>query len=785
MYPYSRSCTSVHVRRRACPLAGAARLSLIFALSLLPAFPVFAAGLPGEYLVTQRWRALNNSVSPLSNPANIAEENYFAVRAAIAPILQGAFTLSEFGVNVPLSLYHTAGFTMLLEGAGSVFQDEVDEHGRLVPNRALSLSNTNMLFAFSYAWHAWQRLIVGANVNFAYQTNFGDPLMGTGIDFGANYRLLRHPILGDHIVGLATQNLVAPVMGSHPFEFSSTAAYSRNLRLSAYSRFWESRIENHLEFDLKDFFASPDNFRSADGLKSLEWELNWRVGYWAMRMFKAYMIFGFDENVMGHWGLALGAQMPSFNQGRDLSFFYQYNMMLEQNSDASSHSFYLKADFGLHREEAWARRMARHAMLNPNDLYNRGRRLYAEGRYWDAFFIFSRLTVEFPDFFRNDWVQLLRASCQEKLDMRDQALANYNRVKERYPGAEVVAHADLGLMRVHYRNNDIQLATQQFTELNKPGVPDSLRHHGAYLMGQISLHNGELRRAIQTFMLIPEDHPEFIFARHSAAVTHAILGSELSEVLTVLEAAMSVAPGTQAAQEMVYRTYLMIGFIFYEEGLLSRAVAALRHIPASSYYAEDALLGQGWAALKARQGSDCITVGQQLLRTTRRPLLRCEGMLIQAYGHILNRDYARAVTLLDEAYALSRTLNIPSEDSLSVRRLQNEDDRITYSRMSNLVEEFALMGQTGHVSGILDSLRGRSNEYIAGFDDHARFLHEFQRNSFFTRTIEQVQEDIEFARATVQKLAGTGRDRGQHQRAVDQAREIDAELERLMRELEE
>ncbi|MDR0331021.1 MAG: hypothetical protein LBH93_04875, partial [Chitinispirillales bacterium] len=44
----------------------------IFALFLVPG--AFAAGLPGEYLVTQRWRALNNPYSPLSNPANIAEE---------------------------------------------------------------------------------------------------------------------------------------------------------------------------------------------------------------------------------------------------------------------------------------------------------------------------------------------------------------------------------------------------------------------------------------------------------------------------------------------------------------------------------------------------------------------------------------------------------------------------------------------------------------------------------------------------------------------------------------
>jgi hypothetical protein len=161
-------------------------------------------------------------------------------------------------------------------------------------------------------------------------------------------------------------------------------------------------------------------------------------------------------------------------------------------------------------------------------------------------------------------------------------------------------------------------------------------------------------------------------------------------------------------------------------------------------------------------------------------------MLIQAYGHMLNKDYTRAANLLNEAYELSRTLYIPSEDSLNMRKLQNENNRITYSQMANRVEEFALMGQTAHVAGILDSMRNRSDEYIDGFDGHVRFLHEFQRNTFFSRTIEQVQEDLEFANATVQKLAGASgaTDSRSQQRAIEQTREIDAELERLRLEME-
>ncbi|MCL2182003.1 MAG: tetratricopeptide repeat protein [Chitinispirillia bacterium] len=771
------------VARRKLPPACLA----VVALSIVTG--AFAAGLPGEFLVTQRWRALNNQYSSLSNAANIAEENYIAVRAAVAPILQGEFTLTELGVNVPLSLYHTAAFTMLIEGAGSVFEDVPDlESGKLVPDMSNALSNANFVFSFGYAWHIWRSLIIGANLNFAYQTNFGEPLMGTGIDFGANYRLMRHPILGDHTVGIATQNLIAPTMGtSFVPDFNSTAAYSRNLRLSAYSKFWESRLENHLEFDLKDFFANDFNFQSAGAVenfaKSLEWELNWRVGYWAMRMFKAYLIFGFDENILGHWGIALGAQMPSFNKGRDMSFHYQYNVMTEESSDATSHSFYVKADFGRHREENLARRIGRMASLNPNELYNRGRKLYAEGRYWDAFFVFSQLVVQFPDFFRNDWVSLFRADCQEHLDMRDQSIANYELVKETYPSGEVVAYADLGLMRIYYRNREFPEATNQFVELNKPNVPDSLRHHGSYIMGQIFLQNGELRKAVHAFSLIPDAHPDYIAAQHATAVSHAILGSDMKDVISALENAMASTPKTPEQQETINRSYLFMGLIFYEENALSKAVVALRQVPNTSYYAEDALLGLGWTALKARQWTDCIAIGQQLARASNKPVLRAEGMLINAYGLLLQKDYPRAFELLKAGVELGNTLTAPSQDSLSMRSLQDENNREQYSQMSDRVEEYSQIGQTTHIAGVLDSLKARSEQYMKGFREHQMYTHEFGRNTFFMRAAEQVKDDLEYALATVQRIIGT--QGGQQGGKGGDSQQLDAELEQLRRQMEE
>ena len=65
--------------------------------------------------------------------------------------------------------------------------------------------------------------------------------------------------------------------------------------------------------------------------------------------------------------------------------------------------------------------------------------------------MFSELFVEYPDFFKNDWVSYFIGSCQENLDMRTTAVEAYNQTREKYARSAAVPFSDLGLMRVKYR----------------------------------------------------------------------------------------------------------------------------------------------------------------------------------------------------------------------------------------------------------------------------------------------------------------------------------------------
>jgi hypothetical protein len=105
--------------------------------------------------------------------------------------------------------------------------------------------------------------------------------------------------------------------------------------------------------------------------------------------------------------------------------------------------------------------------------------------------------------------------------------------------------------------------------------------------------------------------------------------------------------------------------------------------------------------------------------------------------------------------------------------------------MSDRVDELSQMGQTSHLSGVLDSLKGKSSNFVQEFRDYDRYKYEYGRGSFFARGNDQVKEDLEYALATVQKIVGAAGVMKQQQKSAGQTQQLDAEIEKLKKQMEE
>ena len=735
---------------------------------------VCAKGLPGEYLLTQRWQYLFSSRSAITNPAFINEENYFAGKYAFSSIMN-EFTLHELGVVYPIGLYQSFGVSWLMQGTrGKVLVTGPDLSP--IPGQD-SLSSSQSFFVLTYANNLWKGLTLGANINGAFNTilNSGTQI-GFGIDAGLSYNLLNNPVVGNHLIGISLQNIFVTLKEQ----------YSRGLRVSLNSTYWERQIETGFDFTLKDIGTPASDFLASMS-PQLEWDFNAKIGFWILRMANLYGLVGFTEGGMEFWGFAGGLNMPFINNGRDISFLYQFLSLTE--SEVSTHSLYVRSDFGKHREEIFARKMAKMANVAPNDLYLKAIELYNAGNYWDAFFLFSQLFVEYPDFFKNDWVSFFLGSCQENLDMRSTAVEAYQKSKSQFARSAAVPFSDLGIMRVHYRNGDYSGVSNQFNELNKLGVPDSIKFHGYYLMGQAELKEGNHSKAKQLFDLIPDTHPDYVFAQHSIAISNAVNG-DIEGAVSNLENCIQAQVSTNSQKEIVNRSYVFLGYVFYEEltkqeGPMAKAVTALRSVPKTSMYYPDALLGLAWTGLKARQWADCISAGSQLASIAQSPVLKAEGTLLQAYAYMMQKNYPTAANLLSSASNDLENFQAPSSSELNSKQQDYERIRADYTEVARKAYDLGTARQSSIVVKQIDSLHTHQKDIKTKIDDFMKFVDTYDRASFFSRNLDQVSEDVDYALAKAQKLAGQSKQADQIQQFKEKESDLDEQLRKLQEQLEQ
>ncbi|MCL2218389.1 MAG: tetratricopeptide repeat protein [Chitinispirillia bacterium] len=744
------------------------RNALIVVGMMAVATQVAAEGLPGEYVITDRWRHIYSMYSGITNPAYINEENYMSLRFLFANTLQ-EFYMQEAGFTMPIDLYGAFGVAWMMQGAG-----KYDGSNNIGEPTGLTIVDQSHFIALSYAHNVWSGLTVGGNLNVIVQnvpnvdpTAGNEMRFGFGIDVGLSYKLVRHQLLGNHILGLSTNNIFNMIM-------NTDEKYSAALRFSLLSDFWERRIYYGADFVMKDIMVGDEEWRAGVTTKDMPWELSQKIGFNVLRIFKLYMLAGFNPEGFDHYGFAFGANMPGFFNGRDIEGMMQFVSV--GNSDASHITFYARTELGKHREEIYARKMARRGTLGPNNLYNQALELYYRGEFYRAYWIFSQIAVEYPDFFRNDMVSYYQAACHEGMDLRQSAVTAFRRTKEEHSRSTAVPLADLGLMRVFYRSGDFSAVEAQFEELNALGVPDSIKFHAYYIMGQTSMQRGDYTRARQLFTMIPENHPDYVFAYHSAAVSN-MMNDNLQGAIADLEFVVQFKPKNKAQEEAIHRSFVFLGFLYYEdlntEGALARAVTALRRVPRTSYYYQDALLGLGWTALKARQWGDCLSAGAELTRSSTHPILQSEGLLIQAYAHAMQRNYSQAINLLDDAARRLNEYRQPNESELAQNKSEYQGVRGDYESMGVAIDELGQARQSSVVQSSIDSLQAPQGRMKTAIDGHHRFEDEFKRGMFFGRNLDQVKEDVDYALARFARYRGAGGQRGS-----------DDELERLRRELE-
>lgn len=746
---------------------------LLFGILITLRFDVYCNGLAGEYLLTDYWRIFDQRFSPENNPSIIMEQQYTQFRGAGALSFDGAARLWELGMVLPVGLYQTIGCTVFGENGKSVHDaGEAFLFDPSLTGSGKSLNNNNFFIMATYAANPLKKLHIGLNVNYSFQSNFGKPLQGVGTDIGVSWRLLFHPVFGYHLLGAAFNNILAPQI-SHGDKMS----YSSKIRGSYLIRLFSNRIEIGTQCDIVDFLADQSLFEKT---KKKEWNVSMQGGIWVTRFLALRGFFESDETEkVKNAGYGCELNLPSINKGRDISFTYQYTFNTDSRLDGM-HSIYYHIDLGLHREELFARKMAHWADLNASDLYNRAMKLYFLKNYWEAYFLYSRLLIEYPDFFKNDMATYFSGSCLEELDLREAAKNTYKQCYTNYIKSSAAPWAHLGLMRILYRQGDINDASMEFSNIDRKSVADSVKQHAYYLMGQIEIQNKNRLNAISYFSVVAENHPDYIFSKIATSALYASLDDDATMVSN-LEDCINTKVITSGQQEVYNRALLHLGYSFYEDNSLSKAIVAFRMIPDTSYYYQDALLAQGWAARKARQWNDCVEAGQKLTSRATVTVTKCEGFILQAYGLVMIKKYNVAQDILENGLKLLENYNGVPKDSIEAEKLAYQSKRLQYDFFGEQMIAVAKRGKAARKDDI-DSLHKEQINRKQHIDAYLKGFDEADKTSFLERNLNTLKEDMQYMHAKIERIR-TGldatRDRGKF---LEKQNQLDQEIEKLKNE---
>jgi hypothetical protein len=306
-------------------------------------------------------------------------------------------------------------------------------------------------------------------------------------------------------------------------------------------------------------------------------------------------------------------------------------------------------------------------------------------------------------------------------------------------------------------------------------------------MGETLLRDGDYDRAMEMFNTIPATHLEYPFAQHSLAVA-AAKKNDFDKAFVTLNNIITIKPDSKAAEEIINRSFVFIGYIYYEglgsqEASLSRAISALRQVKSGSYYYEDALLGQIWTSLKAQQCDDVVKSTKELSSITKNVVLRCESALLESYCYMVNKDYIKALEILTPAYTLISKAIAPTERSLAAATDNYKNNRTTYADIAVNADNLAFTSQSDDVKAQIDSLAPTQDRFEKKLNSYFIFTEEFKRQTFFARNIGEIKEDIEYALAKTEKMISTEEVERIKTEATQKSDEIEAEMRRLEEEL--
>jgi tetratricopeptide (TPR) repeat protein len=680
---------------------------------------------------TQLFAEFGGYTSMYVNPAEISETDELEFSAAFFSTTGGEASQEYASLTYPIDYKHTLGV--------SVFENAAFVEG--------GQSYGEMAAQFDYAYRLFNLLSLGVDFSVLYINQFDEGKQLTvGADVGLSWNPLASSKYGYLLIGVAVQNLLAPVVSetdsNDEFKFLLMGAddvykFPTNLNFSLFYRGFNRLLEFKADFSVVDLIH--DSKKDGSGC---DFEMSFSLTYYLSPH------FGIRARYTKEGNPVIGATVNV----KDVSIFRYLALDLEMSHDdlwaKKNRGFVwaakLTTRFGDTREEKIGEERYRRLKMEPENDYHAAMSLYSNRQFLDAAYAFGEVQTKYPTFHLVDQAAFYMAKSFENLRMHKAARSVYQDALKRYPQSDQRAKYHFQLMNMDYKEGKYKEAIDKYQVIAQKFGKSDTKADADYVAGQIKFEQGLYKESIDLHASIPPGNANYLYARYTMGIANSRM-SKFDEAENCFRAITEQPVSNKSERDIQDAAKVKLGHLFFsaEKPNIVAAAQMYLQVQKDSPVFDEAMLGIAWCFAKINKLDEAIKPAQWIISNLPESFFVSEAYLMMGYYYLLKKDYQNALDALNQAISLTEKpiVSVAARDSA---RQVFDATWVQFDSVQVIALDLARQLPTPRVESKRKALRPTLDKVHQTIEDYASFMQRSIQSDLFEPIRKRILEDAGF-----------------------------------------
>ena len=665
------------------------------------------------------------------NPAELSETDELEFSAAFFSTTGGEASQEYASLTYPIDNKHTLGV--------SVFENAAFVEG--------GQSYGEMAAQFGYAYRLFNLLSLGVSVDVLYINQFDEGKQLTvGADVGLSWNPLASSKYGYLLIGVAVQNLLAPVVSetdsNDEFKFLLMGAddvykFPTNLNFSLFYRGFNRLLEFKADFSIVDLIH--DSKKDGSGC---DFEMSFSLTYYLSPHLGIHARYTKEGNPV--IGATVNVKDVSIFRYLALDFEMSHDDLWAKKNRGFVWAAKLTTRFGNTREENIGEERYRRLKMEPENDYHAAMSLYSNRQFLEAAYAFGEIQTKYPSFRLVDQAAFYMAKSFENLRMHKAARSVYQDALKRYPQSDQRAKYHFQLMNIDYKEGKYKEAIDKYQVIAQKYGKSDAKTDADYVAGQIKFEQGLYQESIDLHASILPGNANYLYARYTMGITYSRM-SKFDEAENCFRTITEQPVSNKSERDIQDAAKVKLGHLFFsaEKPDIVAAAQMYLQVHKESPVFDEAMLGIAWCFAKINKLDEAIKPAQWIISNLPESFFVSEAYLMMGYYYLLKKDYQNALDALNQAVSLTEKpiVSVAARDSA---HQVFDATWVQFDSVQVIALDLARQLPTPRVENKRKALRPTLDKVHQTIEDYAKFMQRAIQSDYFEPIRRRIRDDADF-----------------------------------------